>query len=84
MKTFRGRLPGISPEDIVDAVAAGLRATADYEFWSRGEWTDVRRLYGLDFAEERAMDPSLLYQAVASGQVDVVTVSLSGRPDRAP
>jgi osmoprotectant transport system permease protein len=60
--------------------AARLRAAGDYEFWSRSEWTDVKRVYGLDFAEKRVMDPSLLYEAVARSQVDVITAySSDGR-----
>jgi osmoprotectant transport system permease protein len=60
--------------------AAHLRAAGDYEFWSRNEWADVRRVYELDFAEKRVMDPSLLYAAVAGGQVDVITAySSDGR-----
>ncbi|MET0556351.1 MAG: ABC transporter permease/substrate-binding protein [Vicinamibacteria bacterium] len=60
--------------------AARLRAAGDYEFWSRAEWADVGRVYGLDFAEKRVMDPSLLYAAVADGQVDVITAySSDGR-----
>jgi len=60
--------------------AARLRAAADYEFWSRGEWADVKHTYDLDFAERRVMDPSLLYAAVAGSQVDVITAySSDGR-----
>jgi osmoprotectant transport system permease protein len=61
-------------------LAARLRAAGDYEFWSRGEWADVKRVYDLDFAERRVMDPSLLYAAVAESQVDVITAySSDGR-----
>jgi osmoprotectant transport system permease protein len=68
------RLSDLAPK------AAGLRAAGDYEFWSRSEWTDVRRVYGLEFAEKRVMDPSLLYAAVAGRQVDVITAySSDGR-----
>lgn len=60
--------------------APHLRAAGDYEFWSRSEWTDVKRVYDLDFAEKRVMDPSLLYAAVADSQVDVITAySSDGR-----
>jgi osmoprotectant transport system permease protein len=60
--------------------SARLRAAGDYEFWSRAEWADVQRAYALDFAEKRVMDPSLLYAAVAGGQVDVITAySSDGR-----
>jgi osmoprotectant transport system permease protein len=54
-----------------------LRAAADYEFWDRSEWASLRRVYGLDFAERRTMDPSLLYAAVGEGQVDVITAYTS-------
>jgi osmoprotectant transport system permease protein len=68
------RLSDLAPK------AARLRAAGDYEFWSRSEWADVRRAYGLDFAEKRVMDPSLLYAAVGGGQVDVITAySSDGR-----
>ncbi len=57
-----------------------LRAAADYEFWQRSEWASVQRLYGIAFAERRTMDPSLLYAAVAEGQVDAITAySSDGR-----
>jgi len=60
--------------------ASRLRAAGDYEFWSRSEWADVKRVYDLDFAERRVMDPSLLYEAVAGSQVDVITAySSDGR-----
>jgi osmoprotectant transport system permease protein len=68
------RLSDLAPK------AARLRAAGDYEFWSRSEWSDVKRVYGMDFAERRVMDPSLLYEAVARGQVDVITAySSDGR-----
>jgi osmoprotectant transport system permease protein len=68
------RLSDLAPK------ASGLRAASDYEFWSRSEWADVTRVYGLDFAEKRVMDPSLLYEAAAGSQVDVITAySSDGR-----
>jgi osmoprotectant transport system permease protein len=71
---------GLSRLSDLAPLALRLRAAADYEFWSRSEWTDVKRVYGLDFAERRVMDPSLLYMAVAESQVDVITAySSDGR-----
>jgi osmoprotectant transport system permease protein len=68
------RLSDLAPK------AAGLHAAGDYEFWSRSEWADVKRVYNFDFAERRVMDPSLLYAAVAGDQVDVITAySSDGR-----
>lgn len=46
---------------------------ADYEFFARPEWPAVRDAYGLAFRELRTMDPSLMYQAVAAGEVDVIS-----------
>ena len=62
--------------------AGSLSLASDYEFFSREEWRAVERAYGLKFRERRAMDPSLLYQAISSGQVDVITAySTDGRID---
>jgi osmoprotectant transport system permease protein len=62
--------------------AASLTLASDYEFLSREEWRSVERAYGLSFREKRTMDPSLLYQAIAARQVDVVTAYTSdGRID---
>jgi osmoprotectant transport system permease protein len=52
----------------------------DYEFFSRPEWTAVQKAYGLEFRERRSMDSALMYQAVAQGDVDVITAfSTDGR-----
>jgi osmoprotectant transport system permease protein len=58
----------------------GLTLASDYEFFAREEWRAVQREYGLAFRERRTLDPSLLYQAVAARQVDVITAySSDGR-----
>ena len=60
--------------------AGTLRLASDYEFFSREEWRAVERGYSLAFRERRTMDPSLLYQAIAARQVDVITAySSDGR-----
>jgi osmoprotectant transport system permease protein len=60
--------------------ARDLSLASDYEFFAREEWRAVEAAYGLDFRQKRSMDPSLLYQALATGQVDVVTAySSDGR-----
>jgi osmoprotectant transport system permease protein len=60
--------------------AARLSLASDYEFFTREEWRSVESAYGLAFREKRTMDPSLLYQAIASGQVDAITAySSDGR-----
>ena len=52
----------------------------DYEFFGRPEWPRIRDTYGLEFAETRSMDNALMYEAVRSGQVDVIgAFSTDGR-----
>ncbi len=64
-------LAGISPR---------LQVGGDYEFFSRAEWRSLEDVYGLRFREKRAMDPSLMYQAVSRGNVDVIgAYSTDGR-----
>ncbi len=61
-------------------LASRLKMGADYELFQRPEWKAVERAYGLAFAEQRSMDPSLMYEAARSGQVDVISVfSTDGR-----
>jgi osmoprotectant transport system permease protein len=61
-------------------LAAGLSIGGDYEFFGRREWQQVRRVYGLEFRQQRSMDPTLMYQAVAHGAVDVIgAFSTDGR-----
>ena len=55
------------------AHAPRLAIGADVEFFARPEWPAVRDAYGLAFREERAMDASLMYQAAATREVDVIS-----------
>jgi osmoprotectant transport system permease protein len=60
--------------------APSLTMGSDYEFFARPEWAAVRTTYGLAFAELRSMDSTLMYQAVARGNVDVISAfSTDGR-----
>jgi osmoprotectant transport system permease protein len=52
----------------------------DYEFFTRPEWRELQARYGLVFAREVSMDSTLMYQAVAAGEVDVISAfSTDGR-----
>jgi osmoprotectant transport system substrate-binding protein/osmoprotectant transport system permease protein len=53
--------------------APELSIGSDYEFFDRPEWRSLVRVYGLRFASMRTMDPSLLYQAIELGNVDVIS-----------
>lgn len=60
--------------------APAMSIGGDYEFFSRPEWRALRDTYGLRFASERSMDSSLMYQAAAAGDVDVISAfSTDGR-----
>lgn len=57
-----------------------LSVGADYELFSRREWASLVARYGFRFAEQRSMDPTLMYQAVQEGAVDVIgAYSTDGR-----
>lgn len=60
--------------------APKLRLGSDYEFLSRPEWKALEARYGLRFQEQRSMDPALMYQALRSGGVDLISAfSTDGR-----
>lgn len=52
----------------------------DIEFTSRPDWAALQRGYGLRFARVRAFEPTFMYRALGSGQVDVIAAfSSDGR-----
>src|SRR5260221_3109388 len=52
--------------------APAMSMAADYEFFSRPEWTGLREAYGLSFRAQRQMQPAFMYAAVPSGEADVI------------
>jgi osmoprotectant transport system permease protein len=80
MARERARTLGIETIGELAAHAPALEIAADYEFFGRPEWRAIRETYGLEFRRERAMDSSLMYQAVRESQVDVISAfSTDGR-----
>jgi osmoprotectant transport system permease protein len=66
-------------EDLIP-LAPRLKMGGDYEFFGRPEWRDLMNAYGLDFQALVTMDSTLMYTAVATGEVDVITAfSSDGR-----
>ena len=57
--------------------APQLAIAGDYEFFERPEWKAIREAYGLRFQAQRTMQPDFMYQAVAAGDVDVVSAYTS-------
>jgi osmoprotectant transport system substrate-binding protein/osmoprotectant transport system permease protein len=70
----------ISSLEDLTAHAPALGVGSDYEFFSRPEWVALKESYRLQFAEERTFDPSLMYEAIRAGSVDVISAySTDGR-----
>jgi len=52
--------------------APNLTIAGDYEFFGRPEWELIRKSYGLNFREQKTMQPEFMYAAAANGDVDVI------------
>jgi osmoprotectant transport system permease protein len=72
MPKSRADALGIRKVSDLAAHAATMSIAADYEFFSRPEWSGLQRAYGLQFRTQRQMQPDFMYAAVASGEVDVI------------
>jgi osmoprotectant transport system permease protein len=57
--------------------APTLRIGGDLEFFARPEWRALRERYGLRFREQRQFQPTFLYRAVTTDEVDVISASSS-------
>jgi osmoprotectant transport system permease protein len=80
MRASQAQELGISRISDLTVHAPGLELGADYEFLARPEWRALEESYGLEFAAERSMDSALMYEAAASGAVDVISAfSTDGR-----
>jgi osmoprotectant transport system permease protein len=80
MRAAQARELGIHSIGDLAPFAPRLELGADYEFLQRAEWSALERAYGLVFRASRSMDPALMYQALASGEVDVISAfSTDGR-----
>jgi len=65
-----------SLEDLV-AVAGQLTVGGDPEFFERPEWISVRDAYGMEFREQRNFSPTFMYNALRSGEADVISAYTS-------
>jgi osmoprotectant transport system permease protein len=75
----RARAEKLGIRSIADlaAHAPQLSIAGDYEFFERPEWKSIVAAYGLRFRQQRTMQPDFMYQAVAAGDVDVVSAYTS-------
>jgi len=80
MRDDRARELGVRRIGDLQAVADSLEIGGDYEFFVRPEWKALVETYDLSFRTQRSMDSSLMYQAAATGEVDVISAfSTDGR-----
>ena len=71
---------GLERIDQLTPHAPGWSIAGDYEFFSRPEWQALRDRYGLRFDQTRAMDSALMYEALQSGEAEVLSAySSDGR-----
>ena len=78
----RDRAAALGVRSIADLArhAPSLRFGGDYEFFARPEWKALRESYGLTFREQRQFQPTFMYRAVESRDVDVISAfSSDGR-----
>lgn len=78
----RGRAEELGIRTIADLArhAPQLSIAADFEFFGRPEWKSIRGAYGLNFSAQRQMQSTFMYEAVASGEADVISAfSSDGR-----
>ncbi|MCZ6782965.1 MAG: ABC transporter permease/substrate-binding protein [Proteobacteria bacterium] len=80
MREAQARELGVETIGQLSRHAPRLEIGGDYEFFARPEWVALRDTYGLRFRRRRSMDASLMYQAAAAGEVDVISAfSTDGR-----
>ena len=80
MRRDRAQALGVRTLSDLVSHAGRLEIGGDYEFFQRAEWRTIRERYGIAFNSERSMDPSLMYEAVANEDVDVISAfSTDGR-----
>ena len=77
MRSGRARELGVSSLADLARVAPRLTVGGDPEFFERPEWIAVRDAYGLRFAETRNFSPTFMYDALQSGEADVISAYTS-------
>ncbi len=80
MRADRAAALGVESLTDLARVSGRLEIGGDFEFFGRSEWRALEQVYGFAFRARRSMDPSLMYQALEAGDVDVISAfSTDGR-----
>jgi len=77
MRQDRARQFGVETLADLASVAPRLTMGGDPEFFERPEWVAVRDAYGLRFADLRNFSPTFMYNALRSGEADVISAYTS-------
>lgn len=77
MREDRARELGVASLTDLAAVAPRLTVGGDPEFFERPEWFAVQGAYGLRFARNRNFAPTFMYNALQSGEADVISAYTS-------
>lgn len=72
MRGDRAAAHGVTDLADLARVAPQLVVGGDPEFFERPEWASVRDAYGLRFARQRNFSPTFMYNALQSGEADVI------------
>lgn len=73
MRAAKARELGVASIDELAPVAPALVIGGDPEFLERPEWRSVVGAYRLRFARQRNFSPTFLYDALQSGEADVIS-----------
>lgn len=80
MRGDAARARGIASIDDLRGSARSLTLGADLEFLDRPEWATIRDAYDLRFGRQRTFNPGFMYDALKSGDADVISAfSSDGR-----
>ncbi|MEW4449273.1 ABC transporter permease/substrate-binding protein [Qipengyuania sp. JC766] len=77
MRSDRARDLGVTSLADLSRVSPRLTMGGDPEWFERPEWEAVRDAYGLRFAEQRNFSPTFMYNALQSGEADVISAYTS-------
>ena len=77
LREDRARTLGLETLGDLALAAPQLTIGGDPEFFERPEWTAVRDAYGFRFDQERNFAPTFMYNALKSGEADVISAYTS-------
>ncbi|TMM48395.1 ABC transporter permease/substrate-binding protein [Qipengyuania marisflavi] len=77
MRGDQARAQGLTSLEDIIPLAPQLVIGGDPEFFERPEWVAVRDAYRLRFRDKRTFSPTFMYDALQSGEADVISAYTS-------